>query len=226
LYAFISLDRIDKFLNGEEELEIVDGNLNVYDGPEPAPGYKNATLSWCAPGAEDDNNFRLSDLNVECAKGELTVIAGPVGSGKSSFLLGLLGEMRLLKGEICLPRTNAISFAAQSPWLQCDSVRQNILFGSEMNQSRYNQVVDACGLSADFEKLQDGDETEIGERGRFVKWILIAILNTMALGVTLSGGQKARIALARVWVFRYQKSDDLWLIIMTGHLFSCTDNLT
>lgn len=108
------------------------------------------------------------------------MIAGPVGSGKSSFLLGLLGEMRLLKGSYRLSRKNGIAFAAQSPWLQCDSVQNNILFGSKLDQKRYDVVVEACGLTADFEALDAGDQTEIGERG-----------------VSLSGGQKARVALAR-----------------------------
>jgi ABC-type multidrug transport system fused ATPase/permease subunit len=178
LYAFVSLDRIDKFLNAEEELEQTAHDNS--DGEYHPPTFQNATLSWHVPGSEDDNNFRLQGIDVECVAHGLTVVSGPVGCGKTSFLLGLLGEMRLLKGEIHLPRKYGIAFAAQAPWLQCDTVRNNILFGTEYSEERYQKVVEACALAADFEAFEAGDETEIGERG-----------------VSLSGGQKARLALAR-----------------------------
>lgn len=178
LYAFVSFDRINKFLNGEEELsETKSDDSGPGDTP---PGYKKATLSWSKPGSDEDNNFRLSDLNVDCVYGGLTVVVGPVGSGKSSFLLGLLGEMRVLEGSIYLPRHQGVSYVAQNSWLQNASIKDNILFGSPYETKRYETVVEACGLLTDLENLKAGDETEIGERG-----------------TTLSGGQKARIALAR-----------------------------
>ena len=180
LYAFVSFERIDKFLNGEEELEETVACTGDSGAEARPPSYENATLSWNIPGTKDDDNFRLLDVNVECAPGGLTVIAGRVGSGKTSFLLGLLGEMRILKGKAHLNRTNGIAFAAQTPWLQCETVQNNILFGMDYNEERYQKVVNACGLSADFEAFEAGDQTEIGERG-----------------VSLSGGQKARVALAR-----------------------------
>jgi len=180
LYAFVSFERIDKFLNCEEELEQSAVHTDDSAAEDRPPSYENATLSWNVPGAEDDNNFRLLDVSVECAPDGLTVVAGPVGSGKTSFLLGLLGEMRVLKGKAHLNRTNGIAFAAQTPWLQRETVRNNILFGTDYHEERYQKVVDACGLSADFEIFEAGDQTEVGERG-----------------VSLSGGQKARVALAR-----------------------------
>ncbi|RPB16599.1 hypothetical protein P167DRAFT_500063 [Morchella conica CCBAS932] len=178
VYAFISFDRIDKFLNGEEELENYKSQESV--DPQKPPAYNNATLSWSKPGSDEDNNFRLSDMNVECVYGGLTVVAGPVGSGKSSFILGLMGEMRLLEGSIHLPRQSGISYVAQSTWLQNASVKDNILFGSPYDERRYQTTIEACGLSTDLKNLEAGDETEIGERG-----------------TTLSGGQKARVSLAR-----------------------------
>lgn len=180
LYAFISFDRIDKFLNGEEELSEAKSDDSENTSENTPPGYKQATLSWSKPGSEEDNNFRLSDLNVDCVYGGLTVVAGPVGSGKSSFLLGLLGEMRVLEGSIHLPRRHGVSYVAQNSWLQNATVKDNILFGSPYETKRYETVIEACGLLTDLENLEAGDETEIGERG-----------------TTLSGGQKARIALAR-----------------------------
>lgn len=180
LNAWVSFERVDKFLHGEEELDAPSAKSTAPGQFYSPPSFTNATLSWCAPGTNGDNNFRLQNLNVQCIEGGLNVIAGPVGSGKSSFLLGLLGEMRLLRGEVNLYRQSGISYCSQTPWLQCDTVRNNILFGTKLDEKRYQQVVEACGLNIDFEKLEDGDQTEIGEKG-----------------VTLSGGQKQRVALAR-----------------------------
>jgi ABC-type multidrug transport system fused ATPase/permease subunit len=88
--------------------------------------------------------------------------------------------MRLLDGDYCLPRQGGVSYAAQTPWLEAKTIRENILFGSAYEEKRYEAVVEASGLRQDLENLDAGDQTEIGERG-----------------TTLSGGQKARISLAR-----------------------------
>ena len=102
--------------------------------------------------------------------------------------MALLGEMTKLGGELVLTKDpskvegnglmHCVSYAAQSPWLQHLSIKDNILFGSPLDEERYEQVVDACALRADLDMLEDGDSTEIGSRG-----------------VSLSGGQKARYAL-------------------------------
>ncbi|KAF8476090.1 hypothetical protein BDZ91DRAFT_689962 [Kalaharituber pfeilii] len=181
LYAHVSFKRIDKFLNEEEELEMLRSpppdSAIILPG---VPCYRNATLSWHVPGSDSDNGFRLSNLNVECTNGGLTVVSGPVGSGKTSFLLGLLGEMRLLEGGVMLPRNEGVAYVSQTPWLQNATIQENILFGSTYEEQRYKAVIDACALAADIEMFEAGDSTEVGERG-----------------VTLSGGQKARLALAR-----------------------------
>lgn len=101
--------------------------------------------------------------------------------------MALLGEMSKLEGELMLNKNpskvdknglmHSLSYAAQSPWLQHLSIKDNIVFGSPLNEDRYEQVIDACALAADFGMLEDGDSTEIGARG-----------------VSLSGGQKARYA--------------------------------
>ena len=105
--------------------------------------------------------------------------------------MALLGEMTKLGGELVLnknPRKvdgdgfmHCLSYAAQSPWLQHLSIKGNILFGSPLDEERYEQVVDACALRADFDMFEDGDATEIGGRG-----------------VSLSGGQKARYGVLRL----------------------------
>lgn len=202
LYAGVSFQRIDKFLHEEEELENTQPPQDYSEGSPITTlgmlGYKNATLSWSKPDSEDDSHFRLSALNIECTPGGLTVVSGPVGSGKTSFLLGLLGEMRLLEGQICLPREQGVAYVSQTPWLQNATIRDNIIFGSGYDEKRYKAVLEACALAADIEMFNMGDLTEVGERGKPPLRPALRNGSThISLGVTLSGGQKARLALAR-----------------------------
>ncbi|KAF8587167.1 multidrug resistance-associated ABC transporter [Ramaria rubella] len=137
-----------------------------------------------------ENVFELRNINVKLARGKLTVITGPTASGKTALLMALLGEMDHISGTLSIPKNphivnerglqNAISYAAQTPWLQQKSIKDNIIFEYPLDQERYDAVVEACALNPDLRALEDGDRTEIGARG-----------------VTLSGGQKARVALAR-----------------------------
>ncbi|CCA72145.1 related to multidrug resistance protein [Serendipita indica DSM 11827] len=127
--------------------------------------------------------FALRDLNIQLPVGKLTLVTGITGSGKTAFLTGLLGEMQLLRGKVHLDKSNhKIAYCAQSPWLEHATIRENIVYGSVMgyDEGRYDAVVMACALEKDLEILPAGDMTEIGEKG-----------------VSLSGGQRARIALAR-----------------------------
>ncbi|KAF6756229.1 multidrug resistance-associated ABC transporter [Ephemerocybe angulata] len=134
--------------------------------------------------------FELKDINVRFPEGQLTVVTGPTASGKTALLMAVLGEMTLKAGRIIMHKNpsridengyiHSISFAAQTPWLRHQSIKENVLFGSLYDEERYKQVIDACALQPDLEMLEDGDATEIGARG-----------------VSLSGGQKARVALAR-----------------------------
>ncbi|KAI0827335.1 multidrug resistance-associated ABC transporter [Trametes gibbosa] len=137
-----------------------------------------------------DHRFELKDITVLFPEGELTVVTGPTASGKTALLMALLGELTTLSGHIVMSKNTskvdahglaqAISYAAQSPWLRHQSIKDNILFGYPWDEERYNAVVECCALGPDLEILEDGDATEIGARG-----------------VSLSGGQKARVALAR-----------------------------
>ena len=170
LYAHVSFKRIDDFLHREEELEkpepINSSSDDLMEIIEQAPMYKDATLSWYAPESDSDNGFRLSNLNVRCVHEGLTVVSGPVGCGKSSFLLGLLGEMRTLGGEALLPRSQGVAYVAQTPWLQNATIRDNILFGSPFDEKRYKSVLESCALVSDIEMFEIGDLTEVGERGK------------------------------------------------------------
>ncbi|KAG9103477.1 hypothetical protein FRC06_010585, partial [Ceratobasidium sp. 370] len=126
--------------------------------------------------------FKLVDVNLQIPKGSFVGIAGKIGSGKSSLLQAMTGEMRRTTGKVILGGTTA--YAPQQAWIQNMTLRQNVTFGKSDVQERFSRVVDACALRPDIEMLHDGEKTEIGERG-----------------VNLSGGQKARINLARVAYF-------------------------
>ncbi|KAL5631354.1 hypothetical protein ACGC1H_007018 [Rhizoctonia solani] len=126
--------------------------------------------------------FRLVDVDLRIRRGAFVGIAGKIGSGKSSLLQAMTGEMRRTTGNVILGGTTA--YAPQQAWIQNMTLRQNVTFGKSDVQERFSQVVHACALRPDIEMLHDGERTEIGERG-----------------VNLSGGQKARINLARVAYF-------------------------
>lgn len=119
----------------------------------------------------------LKDINLTISKREFIVITGLIGSGKTSFLNALSGFMNRNSGTADINGT--LLFCGQ-PWIQNATLRDNIIFGSEYHSDRYERVLDACSLSSDINMLSAGDKTEIGERG-----------------ITLSGGQKARVNLAR-----------------------------
>ncbi|KAL1733355.1 hypothetical protein EV714DRAFT_246810 [Schizophyllum commune] len=137
-----------------------------------------------------DHHFELRDISVKFPDGKLTLVTGPTASGKTALLMAVLGEMTLLQGRLILEKNphrvdehglmHSISYAAQSPWLRHQSIKDNILFGYPYDEARYREVIECCALKPDLNMLEDGDATEIGARG-----------------VSLSGGQKARVALAR-----------------------------
>ncbi|KAK3805989.1 MAG: hypothetical protein JOS17DRAFT_768002 [Linnemannia elongata] len=134
--------------------------------------------------------FQLKDLSIDFPVGKLSLIVGPTGSGKTALLLALLGELDRVEGQMFLPRLDygerrstrgsGIAYVSQTAWLQNTTIRDNILFGKKFDQDRYDAVVEGCALVTDFEILESGDMTEIGEQG-----------------ITLSGGQKQRVSLAR-----------------------------
>lgn len=187
----VSLDRVGEFLDEEETTKY--DQLGQTPGPDsPYIGFENASFSW---DESSDNDFKLRDLNIAFKPEKLNVVIGPTGSGKTSLLLALLGEMNLQSGKVFLPGiiprdelvvdpqtglTESVAYCSQSAWLLNDSIKNNIIFSAPFNQERYDRVIDACGLTRDLEILSAGDATEIGEKG-----------------ITLSGGQKQRVSLAR-----------------------------
>ncbi|KAM9401557.1 ATP-binding cassette sub-family C member 9-like isoform 4-T4 [Salvelinus alpinus] len=139
------------------------------------------------------NLSTLSDINICIPTGQLTMIVGQVGCGKSSLLLAMLGEMQTLSGKVYWSNKNrySVGYATQKSWLLNATVEDNITFGSPFNKQRYKTVIDACSLQPDVDLLPFGDQTEIGERG-----------------INLSGGQRQRICVARAL---YQNTNIVFL---------------
>ncbi|KAK9889087.1 hypothetical protein WA026_004359 [Henosepilachna vigintioctopunctata] len=134
---------------------------------------------------KDSEDKDLSNLNLDISGNQLVAVIGPVGSGKSSLINLILKEMTIVAGNMEIK--GKISYASQEPWLFAGSVRQNILFGEEYDKDRYESIIKVCALEHDLELFPYGDKTLVGERGKI-----------------LSGGQKARINLARCV---YKKAD-------------------
>ncbi|KAG4425965.1 hypothetical protein IFR04_000909 [Cadophora malorum] len=135
--------------------------------------------------AGDSEPFKLQNMNFSIGRNELVAVIGGVGSGKSSLLAALAGDMRMTnrdRGEMMIGASRA--FCPQYAWIQNASVKENILFGRDMDKEWYQKVIKACALEPDLEMLPQGDATEIGERG-----------------ITVSGGQKQRLNIARAIYF-------------------------
>ncbi|XP_059020460.1 multidrug resistance-associated protein 1-like isoform X5 [Mustela lutreola] len=166
----VSLDRLEDFLNTEE---LHPQNIETNYIGDHAIGFTNASFSWDKTGVPV-----LKNLNIKIPEGALVAVVGPVGSGKSSVLSAILGEMEKLTGVV--QRKGSVAYVAQQAWIQNCILQENILFGSIMQKQFYERVLEACALLPDLEQLPNGDQTEIGERG-----------------VNISGGQKHRVSLAR-----------------------------
>ena len=159
----------------------------------------------CTISSTPLRTFKLRLPDVTFVKNGINLITGPTGSGKSSILKALIGELHFEQSGSSffhLPRTKGVSYAAQESWCMSDSIKENIVFGDPFDADRYAAVIRDCGLEPDLRMLDDGDETEIGEKG-----------------VTLSGGQKARVTLARAV---YARS----AIVLLDDIFSALDTLT
>lgn len=202
--AWSSLKRIEEFLREEEQEEesIMDPDgtnaielraafftwertptQDVGTGGRPATEKQEASKEDTASTlVEDREAFKLQDLKLEVGRKELVAVIGSVGSGKSSLLAALAGDMRKTNGEVVFGASRA--FCPQYAWIQNTTVRNNITFGKEMDKRWYKKVIQACALEPDLEALPNGDLTEIGERG-----------------ITISGGQKQRINIARAIYF-------------------------
>lgn len=198
LSSLVSVRRIDAFLREPETLKYEQLHRDEFQrsDEDPVVGFQDATFVFKvkADGTEPPA-FALRDLNLSFSEGKLSIIAGPVGSGKTCLLLSLLGETQRTSGRTFMPcpiaralepvdpltgLSDTVAYVSQSAWLLGTTVKENILFGSSYNERRYKAVLSACSLEPDLKILEYHDETEVGEKG-----------------TSLSGGQKARVALAR-----------------------------
>ncbi|OPJ66586.1 hypothetical protein AV530_016615 [Patagioenas fasciata monilis] len=167
----VSVSRLEDFLCADD-LNPEDVNTN-YNGTDHAVEFIGGSFRW-----EKNGLPVLKNLSVSIPEGSLVTIVGQVGSGKSSFLSAVLGEMEKLEGTV--QRRGSVAYVSQQAWIQNDTLQENILFGANLNRPYYELVLESCALLPDLEQLPNGDQTEIGERG-----------------VNISGGQKQRVSLAR-----------------------------
>lgn len=179
-YPEVKFDSSDNFFN-----EITKSQDVSKESSEGSILLRKASVKWLKTRSENT----LEGLDMDVSPGELAVIIGPVGSGKTTLLHALLGELTASSGEVTVK--GKISYASQEPWLFVGSVRQNITFGQQFDARRYHEVVRVCQLQRDFTLFPYGDRTIVGERG-----------------VSLSGGQRARINLARA----VYKQADIYLL--------------
>ncbi|KNE58867.1 hypothetical protein AMAG_04404 [Allomyces macrogynus ATCC 38327] len=169
--AKASMDRLGTFLHKAERDAYVDHQLDDRTS-SVAIEVTGATFAF----AESKPVLTIDILSIP--RGSVTAVVGKIGSGKSALLSAILGEMDRLDGHVTVRGT--IAYVAQQPWIQQMSVRDNILFGRAFDQAQYDTVLDACALTADIARMPRGDLTLVGEKG-----------------ITLSGGQRARVACAR-----------------------------
>lgn len=175
--ASVSFTRIHEFLNAavedvehDKKWDDLEANVSIE--------VKEGAFEWeTFEDNEKANNFNLYDINLNVHRGEFVIITGAIGSGKSTLLHAINGDIKKTAGEI---KIQGSSVFYGNPWIQSATIRENIVFGSKFDPVYYYKTIKACALEPDIAFLPAGDMTEVGERG-----------------VTLSGGQKARISLAR-----------------------------
>uniref|UniRef100_A0A336K4Z6 ABC-type glutathione-S-conjugate transporter n=1 Tax=Culicoides sonorensis TaxID=179676 RepID=A0A336K4Z6_CULSO len=165
----VSLKRINKFLNAEE---LSSANVEKCIAEASAILIENGKFQW------NDEEIILKNINMKVHKKSLVAIVGSVGSGKSSLLSAILGEMDRLSGRVNIK--GSVAYVPQEAWIQNTTLKNNVIFSKPFERNKFEKVIDSCALKTDMEILPNGDRTEIGEKG-----------------INLSGGQKQRINLAR-----------------------------
>ena len=210
--AWVSIQRLQEYLLAEETTDRVvlneklgaaiqiDNGSFTWEQTSPESekksksSWKQKKLDVVAAAAEKEQGpvptsntapilpFHLDAINLSVSRHELLAVVGSVGCGKSSLLAALAGDMRKIEGAITM--SSRLAYCPQYAWIQNATARENITFGKEFDPEWYAAVVDACALQRDLDMLPDGDRTEIGERG-----------------ITMSGGQKQRLNIARAIYF-------------------------
>ncbi|CAD6185500.1 unnamed protein product [Caenorhabditis auriculariae] len=169
--CFVSMKRLNEFFAADE---MVDQKSLGYGDSDVVVKVENGSFAW----GSNDEDRTLNNINLSIKRGQLVAIVGRVGSGKSSILQALLGEMNKTRGIVEM--NGSVAYVPQQAWIQNLSLRNNVLFNKTMDRSYYDKVLAACALNQDLASLPAEDLTEIGEKG-----------------INLSGGQKQRVSLAR-----------------------------
>ncbi|RDD40706.1 Multidrug resistance-associated protein 5 [Trichoplax sp. H2] len=179
--SVVAVKRMKELLLMEE----VKPRMDIPVGIHNAIAMERASFSWKLDNQQDDNKtslkhteFILKDINLTLKKGQLIGVCGRIGSGKSSLISAILGEMNQLSGNVALE--DSIALVSQQAWIFNATLKENVVFGSDFDKNRYLQAMTCCALMDDLTTLPNGDETLIGDRG-----------------INLSGGQKQRVSLAR-----------------------------
>ncbi|KAJ5759824.1 Metal resistance protein YCF1 [Penicillium odoratum] len=171
----VAVNRLTEyFLADELQTDAITVQDSVEHAGDESVRLRDASFTWNRYSGDNV----LENIDLSARKGELSCIVGRVGAGKSSLLQSILGELWKSNGEVIV--RGRIAYVAQAPWVMNASVRENIVFGHRWDPAFYDLTVEACALLDDFKIMPDGDLTEVGERG-----------------ISLSGGQKARLTLAR-----------------------------
>ena len=173
--ATVAVDRLTRFFTAEELQEdaVIRQEPTIVNGEESLR-VQDAAFTW----DRHQGQPCLENIDVCARKGELLCIVGRVGSGKSSLLQAMLGDLWKLRGSVTTHGKTA--YVSQQPWVMNATVRENVVFGHRWDPQFYERALEACALAEDLKTLPDGDQTEVGERG-----------------ISLSGGQKLRLTLAR-----------------------------
>jgi ABC-type multidrug transport system fused ATPase/permease subunit len=189
----VSVDRIQGFLRAKDQKSFVRSTLHQ----NHSIFIRNASFSWNLTPDGKENELKefkvaLRNINLVVGKGELVAIVGKVAAGKSALLQAIAQNMEIVEGDDSLVEVNgSLAFCNQEPWIQNKTIKENILFGKNLDTNLYQEVLRVTMLSNDLASLPGGDMTEIGEKG-----------------INLSGGQKARVCIARAV---YSNSDILLL---------------
>ncbi|KAK1344840.1 hypothetical protein QTO34_013544 [Cnephaeus nilssonii] len=232
--ASVSLKRLRIFLSHEElDPDSIERQSIKDGGGSSSITVKNATFTWARSDPPTLNGVNPAPrprapapptsfrITFSVPEGSLVAVVGQVGCGKSSLLSALLAEMDKVEGHVAIK--GSVAYVPQQAWIQNDSLRENILFGRQLQERYYKSVIEACALLPDLEILPSGDRTEIGEKHQNLKEenmiglaqvsylpldqkaaargtkqkTLAARTPSWCMGVNLSGGQKQRVSLAR-----------------------------
>lgn len=186
--AKVSLERLSSYFALEERKEdFIERSFKPLKMNDESLKISNATFVWSSLNYDkktptgEETSYALKNINFTARKGQMTCVVGRVGAGKTTLIKALVGEIPLLEdGKGSIQINGSVAYCAQSAWIMNCTVKENILFGKKYDKEFYQKTIEACELISDFDSLPDGDGTLVGEKG-----------------ISLSGGQKARLSLAR-----------------------------